>query len=82
MSDDAPRSITINLKKLRMRDLHALKARKEGDDEFSVMIPIMARCTGLTEDEVWDLDFETSMRIQEELGAAMDDVVKKTNAGR
>jgi hypothetical protein len=65
-----------------MRDLGALKKRKEDDDEFATMVPIMARVTGLTEDEVWDLDFETSMQIQEELGRAMDDVVKKTSAGR
>lgn len=82
MSDETPRHITINLKKLRMRDLGAMKKRKEDDDEFGTMVPIMARVTGLTEDEVWDLDFETSMRIQEEIGQAMDEVVKKTSGGR
>jgi len=77
-----PRKITIDLKKLKMKDLRSLKSKGPNDDEYEAMIPIIARCTGLTEDEVWDLDFESMMQIQNELNTAMEDVLKKTNAGR
>lgn len=76
---DQPTQITINMKNLRMRDLNALeKASQSGGTDWSVMVPVMARVTGLTEDQVWDFDLETMMIVQKSLNAAMTDVVKKT----
>lgn len=75
-----PKVITINFKRLRMRDLHSLK--KGGtEDELAALVPILARVTDLSEDEVWDLDLETMVRLQNELSDAMENIAKKPNGG-
>lgn len=75
-----PKVITINFKRLRMRDLHALK-KGSTEDELAALVPILARVTELTEDEVWDLDLETMVRLQDELSDAMDNIAKKPSGG-
>jgi hypothetical protein len=77
---DQPKQITINFKRLRMRDLQGLK-KSASEDDLSFLVPILSRVTGLTEDEVWDLDIETMVRLQTELSEAMENVAKKANGG-
>ena len=80
MVDDKPVVITVDLRKMRMRDLNELNKSAETND-MSAMIPIISRVTGLTPDQVWDLDFETIITIQNQINIHMSDVLKKTNAG-
>jgi len=82
MVDEKPTLITIDLRRLRMRDIAKLDdAKTEANaNNWSTVIPIIARVTGLTPDQVWDLDFETMMKVQNHLNEAMTDVLKKTNA--
>jgi len=72
-------NITIDMRRLRMRDINALEENKESGGSLSSIIPILARVTNKTEDEVWDWDFETMMKVQTELDRAMKDIVKKTS---
>lgn len=80
MVDDKPVVITVDLRKLRMRDLNELNKSADTND-MSAMIPIISRVTGLTQDQVWDLDFETIITIQNQINLHMSDVLKKTNTG-
>lgn len=80
MVDDKPVVITVDLRKLRMRDLNELNKSADTND-MSAMIPIISRVTGLTQDHVWDLDFETIITIQNQINLHMSDVLKKTNTG-
>ena len=80
MVEDKPVVITVDLRKLRMRDLNELNKSADTND-MSAMIPIISRVTGLTPDQVWDLDFETIITIQNQINLHMNDVLKKTNAG-
>ena len=80
MVEDKPVVITVDLRKLRMRDLNELNKSADTND-MSAMIPIISRVTGLTPDQVWDLDFETIITIQNQINIHMNDVLKKTNAG-
>lgn len=78
MEEDAAQHITIDLKRLRLRDISRLE--KGGDmKDWDVMIPILARVTGKSEDEVWDWNFEMVISVQERLNDAVGDVLKKTN---
>ena len=80
--NETPTLITIDLRRLRMRDIAKIEDAKAegGSDNWNTVIPIIARVTGLTPDQVWDLDFETMMKVQNHLNDAMSDVLKKTNA--
>ena len=78
--DDQPQMITIDLKRLRMRDLNKMKDSSDSSD-WATIVPIIARVTSLTEDQVWDLDIETLITVQTAISNSMDDVLKKTNAG-
>jgi hypothetical protein len=82
MVDEKPTLITIDLRRLRMRDIAKLDDAKTeaSGNNWGAVIPIIARVTGLTPDQVWDLDFETMMKVQNHLNEAMTDVLKKTNA--
>ncbi len=80
MVEDKPVVITVDLRKMRMRDLNELNKSADTND-MSAMIPIISRVTGLTPDQVWDLDFETIITIQNQINMHMNDVLKKTNAG-
>lgn len=76
-----PLHITINMKRLRMRDIDKLnKAQKSGQSDFEVMVPVFARVCNLTEEEVWDWDVETIQKVQVYIQEAMSNgIVKKTN---
>jgi hypothetical protein len=80
-NDAAPKKIQVDLKRLRLRDMTMLEKLRDGNTDFSVMVPVFARVCNLTEDEVWDWDFETLMTVQHHMNTAMDDVLKKTNGG-
>lgn len=73
------REIVIDVKRLRMRD-YALIERK---DNVSIidMIPLMARISNFTEDELLDLEIDEFTVIQNKLIDAIGDIVKKANAG-
>jgi hypothetical protein len=79
--DAAPKKIQVDLKRLRLRDMTMLEKLRDGNSDFSVMVPVFARVCNLTEAEVWDWDFETLMTVQSHMNTAMDDVLKKTNGG-
>jgi hypothetical protein len=81
VEDDQPKKITIDMKRLRLRDFAKINTVGTDASDFGVIIPILARVCNLTEDEVWDWDFETMMVVQRQLNTAMDDVLKKTSGG-
>lgn len=78
MSDNI-REIVIDVKRLRMRD-YALIERK---DNVSIidMIPLLARISNFTEDELLDLELEEFTNVQNKVIDAIGDIVKKANAG-
>lgn len=82
-----PKPIVVDLKRLRMREIAKFtemqNAGNSGNDmaQLALMVPLMARICNLTEEEVWDWDFETMMVVQEQINTAMADVLKKTKGG-
>jgi len=79
MSSTMNKEIVINVKRLKMRD-YALLERKDnvGIGEW---IPLIARISNFTEEELLDLELDEFNVVQQRLQDAMGDIVKKANAG-
>ena len=79
MSSTVNKEIVINVKRLKMRD-YALLERKDnvGIGEW---IPLIARISNFTEEELLDLELDDFNLVQQRLLDAMGDIVKKANAG-
>jgi len=79
MSSTMNKEIVINVKRLKMRD-YALLERKDnvGIGEW---IPLIARISNFTEEELLDLELDDFNLVQQRLLDAMGDIVKKATAG-
>lgn len=74
--------ITVDMRRLRMRDIALLEknlTKSDGSVDWDALVPIIARVTNMTPDAVWDWPFETMMLVQKQLNDAMGDIVKKTS---
>lgn len=77
-------NIQIDMTRLRVRDIDALNRASKNNlegNEFSLMIPILARLCNITEDEVWDWDIPTLNQVITVVNDSMNSTVKKTNGG-
>jgi|DEB19_MinimDraft_3_1074340.scaffolds.fasta_scaffold67125_2 hypothetical protein len=79
MSSTVNKEIVINVKRLKMRD-YALLERKD-NVSINEWIPLIARISNFTEDELLDLELDEFNVVQQRLQDAMGDIVKKANAG-
>lgn len=80
MFDDTV-NITIDIKRLRLRDMEALRKIKADSNDLGVLVPLLSRLTGVEEEAIWDWDFETLMTVQKAVSDEIDNIVKKTNGG-
>lgn len=79
MSSTINKEIVIDVKRLKMRD-YALLERKDAVG-ISEWIPLIARISNFTEDELLDLELDDFNVVQQRLLDAMGDIVKKATAG-
>lgn len=79
MSSTINKEIVIDVKRLKMRD-YALLERKD-NVSISEWIPLIARISNFTEEELLDLELDDFNLVQERLLNAMGDIVKKATAG-
>lgn len=73
------KEIVVDVRRLKMRD-YALINRTETPSIIE-MIPLLARISNYTEDELLDLELEEFTNVQNKVIEAIGDIVKKTTAG-
>jgi len=74
--------IEINIRRMKMKDYNAISNLKEaGFEAMAVFITIIGRISNYSEEELWDMELEEYNKVQEAFMEAMDNVVKKANAG-
>lgn len=73
------KEIVVDVRRLKMRD-YALINRTETPSIIE-MIPLLARISNYTEDELLDLELEEFTNVQNKVIDAIGDIVKKTTAG-
>jgi prolipoprotein diacylglyceryltransferase len=67
---------------MKMKDYHAISSLKSTDFEtMSVLITIIGRISNYSEEELWDMELEEYNKVQEAFMEAMDNIIKKANAG-
>lgn len=77
-----PKPIEIDVRRLRMRDYNAINNAKESNfDTMAILIAIIGRISNYTEDELWDMELDEFNAVQSAFFEAIDNIVKKTNAG-
>lgn len=74
--------IEINIRRMKMKDYHAISAVKStGFEAMAILIVIIGRISNYSEEELWDMELEEYNKVQNAFMEAMDNVVKKANAG-
>jgi hypothetical protein len=77
-----PKSISIDIRRLRMKDYHSISnAKSSGFEVMALLIVIIGRISNYTEEELWEMEMEDYLKVQEAFFEAFDNIVKKTNAG-
>jgi|LakMenEpi03Aug12_release.lakeMendotaPanAssembly.Ray.scaffolds.fasta_scaffold210339_2 hypothetical protein len=74
--------IEINIRRMKMKDYDAMANIKTGGWEANaLMLTIIGRISNYSEAELWDMELEEFNKVQTAFVEAMDNVVKKANAG-
>jgi hypothetical protein len=74
--------IEINVRRLKMKDYHAISNSKGSGWEVNAMlITIIGRISNYSEEELWEMELDEYNKVQDAFMEAMDNVVKKANAG-
>jgi hypothetical protein len=74
--------IEINIRRMKMKDYNAISTVKTGGWEANVvLISIIGRISNYSEEELWDMELEEYNKVQDAFTEAMDNIVKKANAG-
>lgn len=74
--------IEINIRRMRMKDYDAIASVKTGGWEANtIMLTIIGRISNYSEAELWDMELDDFLKVQTAFLDAMDNVVKKANAG-
>ena len=74
--------IEINIRRMKMKDYNAISNLKGvGFEVMAVFITIIGRISNYSEEELWDMELEEYNKVQNAFMEAMDNVVKKANAG-
>lgn len=77
-----PKPISIDVRRLKMKDYNAITELKtEGFSVTKTLIPILGRISNYSEDELWDMEVDQYNAVQNAFFEAVDNIVKKTNAG-
>ena len=74
--------IEINIRRMKMKDYNAISSLKDaGFEAMAVLIVIIGRISNYSEEELWDMELDEYNKVQIAFMEAMDNIVKKTNAG-
>jgi hypothetical protein len=80
-SMEPKKDIVIDLTRLRMRDYAEFEQYQGQKIPLDFQIRILARATGESQDTIWDLNLEDFSMLARKLDEAMNNIVKKANAG-